>query len=406
MREDYLFLALKNLKHRGIRSWLTLIGIFIGITSVVALISLGDGLQLAVTSQFGISSAELISVQAGGIGFAGPPGSGDVNPLTIEDLREIEKISSVERAIRRNIPSGRLEFNDRAIFGFAANIPSGEDKKFVYENLNLDEALVGRLLKDEDDKKVLLGYNFYVDKVGLGKIVRPGDKILLQDEEFEVIGITKKQGSFIFDNIVYVNEEPLKELFEYGDEIDIIVVQAKDSELIDKTKEDIEKALRRTRGVRVGEEDFEVSTPEASLETVNSVLGGVQAFIVLIASLSIIIGAIGIINTMTTSVMERKKEIGVMKSVGATNGQIFMQFFVESGLLGLVGGLVGAIIGTIIGFFGTLALSNWIGASLSPEINWILIIFALIGSFIIGAVTGIIPALKAAKQNPVKALRG
>ena len=405
MRGDYIFLAFENLKHRGIRSWLTLIGIFIGITSVVALISLGNGLQMAVNSQFGISSTEIISVQAGGIGFAGPPGSGDVNPLTVDDLDEIKKISSVKRAIRRNLPTGKLEFNDIAVFGMAVNIPDGDDREFVYEVLNFEEALVGRLLKDGDNNKGVLGYNFYANKVGLEKSIKPGDKILLQEKKFEVIGITKKQGSFIFDNMVYVNEEPLADLFDYGDEIDIIAVQVKDKELMNSTKEEIEKVLRKTRDVKLGEEDFEVSTPEATLETVNNVLGGVRAFILIIASLSIFIGAIGIVNTMTTSVMERKKEIGIMKSIGATNGQIFLQFFVESGLLGLVGGLIGVIVGIIIGFAGTAALNNFIGAETVSQINWILIISSLIGSFMIGAIAGIVPAISAAKENPVEALR-
>ena len=251
MRGDYIFLAFENLKHRGIRSWLTLIGIFIGITSVVALISLGNGLQMAVNSQFGISSTEIISVQAGGIGFAGPPGSGDVNPLTVDDLDEIKKISSVKRAIRRNLPTGKLEFNDIAVFGMAVNIPDGDDREFVYEVLNFEEALVGRLLKDGDNNKVLLGYNFYANKVGLEKSIKLGDKILLQEKKFEVIGITKKQGSFIFDNMVYVNEEPLADLFDYGDEIDIIAVQVKDKELMNSTKAEIQKVLRKTRDVKL-----------------------------------------------------------------------------------------------------------------------------------------------------------
>jgi len=405
MKGDYLRLAFINLKHRGVRSWLTLLGIFIGITSVVALISLGNGLQLAVSSQFGVSSTEIISVQAGGIGFAGPPGSGVVNPLTIDDMEEIEKISSVERVLRRNLESGRLDYNDKAIFGYAINIPDGEDRKFAYEILN-GEAEVGRLLKDGDTNKVVLGNNFLTNKVGLDKPLRAGDSILLQGEKFEVVGILKKQGSFIFDNIVYMNEKPHQELFDYGDTVDIIGVQVKDESLMEKTKEEIEKVLRKTRKVKVGEEDFEVSTPEASLATVNSVLGGVQAFIVLVASLSILIGAIGIINTMTTSVMERRKEIGIMKSIGATNGQIFTQFLIESGLLGAVGGIIGAITGTLAGVAGTVALNDFIGAELQPEINISLILLAILGSFTIGAIAGIVPALSAAKENPVEALRG
>jgi putative ABC transport system permease protein len=156
----------------------------------------------------------------------------------------------------------------------------------------------------------------------------------------------------------------------------------------------------------VGEEDFEVSTPEAMMETVNSVLGGVQAFIIIIASISILVGALGIVNTMTTSVLERRKEIGIMKAIGATNFQIFLQFFFESGLLGFVGGLVGVIIGTLIGVVGVMGINGFIGSELTPSIDFVLIGGALVGSFVVGAIAGIVPAMNAAKQNPVEALRG
>jgi putative ABC transport system permease protein len=285
------------------------------------------------------------------------------------------------------------------------SIPSGDDRDFVYEQLDV-QTIAGRLLKDADVKKVFLGYNFYVNKVGLEKEVIPGKRVLINDEQFEVVGILEKKGSFIFDNMVYMNDKDLENLFGYGDDVDFIVVQPKDKNELDKTKEDIAKLLRKTRDVKIGEEDFEISTPEATLSTVNSILSGVQIFIALIAGISIFIGALGIVNTMTTSVLERKKEISIMKAIGARNSQIFFQFFVESGLLGLIGGIIGVIFGVLIGVLGTSALNNFLGTELKPVIDYFLIFYALLGSFLIGAIAGIIPAMNAAKQNPVEALRG
>ena len=138
----------------------------------------------------------------------------------------------------------------------------------------------------------------------------------------------------------------------------------------------------------------------------NSILGGVQAFIIIIASISIFVGAIGIVNTMTTSVLERKKEIGIMKSIGARNSHIFMQFLIESGLLGLVGGLVGVIFGLGIGFLGVYGINNFIGSEIVLEIDYLLIGGSLLGSFLIGAISGVIPAWNASKLNPVDSLRG
>ena len=405
MIKDYFTLSFRNLKHRGIRSWLTLMGIFIGVAAVVALISLGSGLKLAVSSQFDIASTEIIIVQAGGISGFGPPGSNVVNPLTVDDVEKIEKLSSVKKSIRRNIVSGKLEYNDKLIFGSAMSIPSGDNRDFVYEQLGI-ETITGRLLKDSDVKKVFLGYNFYVDKVGLDKEIIPGKRVLINGEQFEVVGILEKKGSFIFDNIVYMNAKDLENTFGFGDDVDVIVVQPRDKNDLDKTKEDIEKLLRKTRDVKIGEEDFEVSTPEAILSTINNILSGVQIFIALIAGISIFIGALGIVNTMTTSVLERKKEIGIMKAIGARNSQIFFQFFVESGLLGLIGGIIGVIFGVLISVLGINALNNFLGTELKPIVDYLLIFYALLGSFLIGAIAGIVPAMNAAKQNPVEALRG
>jgi len=164
--------------------------------------------------------------------------------------------------------------------------------------------------------------------------------------------------------------------------------------------------LRERRDVKIGEEDFEVSTSESILASVNQILMGVQIFIIIIASMSIVVGAIGIANTMTTSVLERRKEIGTMKAVGARNEDIFYQFFVEAGLLGFVGGLIGVLLGEGISYLGTFVLNQAIGISTKTNISWVLILGSLAGSFLIGAVSGIIPAMKAAKENPVEAIRG
>lgn len=404
MIEDYFKLAFKNLKHRGVRSWLTLLGIIIGVTAVVALISLGTGLKLAVSSQFGVSATEVITVQASGVEY-GPPGSGAVTPLDVKDVEAIEKLSSVKLATRRNVGTLKLEYKDVVDFSYTGSIADGDHRKFLYEIID-SKTILGRLLKDEDVGKVFIGYNYYAQDRGWGeKKLIPGKTILLQDKKFEVVGVLEKKGSFIFDNAIYMNNKDMESLLGYGDNVDVIVVQPTNKDLMDKTKEDIEKLMRKRRDVKVGEEDFTVSTPEALLSTVNSILGGVQAFIVIIASISIFIGAIGIINTMTTSVLERKKEIGIMKAIGAKNNQVFFQFFVESGMLGLIGGIAGATLGTLIGIVGISGINSFIGSELTFQIDIWLIALALIGSFSIGAIAGIIPAMNAAKQNPVDALK-
>ena len=402
---NYFLMAFRNLRKKGVRSWLTLLGIFIGVLAVVSLITLGSGLKMAVNSQFGVSSTELITVQAGGLQY-GAPGSQVVNPLTTDDVDALDRISSVDFAIGRNIKTGKLEYNNILGIGSAYSIPEGYEKE-VYEITDDVEAEYGRLLKSGDYRKVVLGNNFYDGKTnGFGKDIVPGKKVLINDVEFEVVGVLKKKGSFIYDWTVFIYDDELKDLTGYGDNVDLIQVKVKSKDLIDNAEEEINKVMRQRRGVREGEEDFSVETPASSLSTVNSVLSAIQIFVIIIASISILVGAIGIVNTMSTSVLERKKEIGTMKAIGSRNEQIFLQFFVESGFLGLIGGAMGALFGILIGYVGTVGINNWIGGSIQPQISLWLILFSLVGSFIIGAVAGIIPALHAAKQNPVEALRG
>ncbi len=362
-------------------------------------------MKVAVTSQFGAENTEIITIQAGGLQY-GPPGSFVTNPLITEDVEAINKISSVEFAVGRNIKTGKLEYNDILGIGSAISIPEGYEKE-IYEVIDDIEVEYGRLLESGDSGKVLLGHNFLDGETnGFEKDIVPGRTVLINDENFAVVGILKKKGSLLVDWTVYIYEDELNDLVGNEDTVDFIEAKIKSKDLMDKAEEEIEKLMRQRRDVDVGNEDFSVTTPEATLETVNSVLGAIQAFVIIIASISIFVGSIGIVNTMTTSVLERTKEIGIMKSIGATNSQIFSQFFIESGFLGLIGGIFGVFFGILIGYAGTLAINNWLGSDIGFQFDYILILFTLMGSFLIGAVAGITPAMQAAKKNPVEALHG
>ncbi|MFH1500349.1 MAG: ABC transporter permease [archaeon] len=400
----YVSLSAKNLKRRGIRSWLTLLGVFIGIMAVVALITLGNGLKAAINAQFGADTTQAITIQAGGLNY-GSPGSGAVNPLTKSDAEAVGRLSTIEFTSPRNIEFLEQEYNDQVEYGYVLSMGTGSEKE-MYEVMGL-EADKGRLLSSGDLGRVVIGNNkANGNKNGFEKDLVVGKSFLVQGKSFTVIGVIERQGSFLLDNIILMYDQDLEKITDVGDSVDIIGAKVKDPALMDKAKEDIEKLLRERRDVKVGEEDFVVSTPDALLEQVNSVLNAVQIFIILIASISIFVGAIGIVNTMATSVVERRKEIGIMKSIGARNSQIFMMFLIESGFLGLIGGILGVLFGVIIGYVGVLGINSFVGSTSTPEINYLLIIFTLVGSFLIGAIAGIVPAMNAARENPVEALRG
>jgi putative ABC transport system permease protein len=405
MIKDYIRIAVNNLTRRRLRSYLTMIGIFIGIAAVISLIGLGEGLRIAIGAQFGFLGTDVLSVQASGLGLAGPPGTAVANPLTEDIADKIAKIDNVEVAINRYIKTGTLEFNNVQGIGMALSIPSGDNRAIIEKMINV-KAEQGRLLKDGDTRKVLLGNSFTEPDNWDGRGISAGDRVLINGISYEVVGIMKRKGSFLLDSAVLVNEATL--LADFGDtgEVNVIGVKIKDESKIGKTKSDIEKLMRKERDVKKGEEDFEVQSPQQALESLESTLVAVNIFIILIASISLIVGGIGITNTMYTSVLERTKEIGIMKSIGAKNSSIFTLFFIESGLLGLVGGTIGIILGLILAYGAAAAGRAALGVNLiQAHVSFTLIFAALFFSFIVGLIAGLVPAIQAAKKNPVDALR-
>ena len=404
MNIDYVRFALHSLKSRRLRSWLTMLGIFIGIAAVISLIGLGEGLRTAVISQFGFLGSDVLSVQATGLAIAGPPGQAVSNALTTDLTDKIKKVGGVEAALNRHIESGTMEFNEKQVIGMTGSVPEGEDRKTFEKMLNL-KTEKGRLLRDGENRKVVLGNDFQKEDI-LGRGIAVGDRVLLNDVAFEVVGLLEKKGSFIFDSIVLMNEGAMLELFGDDDTVDVIAVKVKDANQIDNVKQDIEELLRKERDVDEGEEDFIVESPQAILESLDSTLFAVQLFVTIIALISLLVGGIGITNTMYTAVLERTKEIGIMKSIGATNGTIFTLFFFESGFLGAVGGAIGIVLGLTgaygMAFLGRVALGTDL---IQAEVGIMLILGALVFSFVVGTISGLLPALQASRLQPVDALR-
>ena len=403
MIKDFFLISFRNLRKRKVRSWLTMLGIFIGIAAVVSLISLGEGLRDAVGTQFANLGTDKLTVQAKGGGF-GPPGSGVAKKLTDKDFDVIEGIEGIKEVAKRYVRVGSMEFNDQIEYGYATSIPEYEGRKLVEDTIGIDMEL-GRFLKREDNKKVVLGYSFYGEDIYDKPIVN-GNKVLINDEEFEVVGILEKSGSLIFDGAVYMNEEPLKELLEIEDEIDIIAIQVGDENEIPRIVEDIEKQLRKTRDAEEGKEDFTVETPQDILESLNTIVSTISIVLVGIAAISLLVGGIGIMNTMYTSVLERTKEIGIMKSIGARNSSIFYLFLVESGLLGLAGGIIGIILGYILAKIVEYAAMKFLGEGIIQVTFPIWLILGALGfAFLVGTISGVLPAVQASKMKPVDALR-
>ncbi len=403
MVADYFRLAYSSARHRKLRSWLTMIGIFIGIAAVVALISLSQGLKDAISEQFISLGTDKLVIRAAGSSF-GPPGTGVSVPLTTKDEKVIEKVRGTDVVVGRLLRTVKLEFNDEVKYSFAVSMPEeNEEIQLAIEanNYNIKE---GRILDKNDKFKVMIGADFADDFFEKRLEVR--NKIFIQDKKFEVVGILKKSGNPQQDSTIVIPDAAFRSILAVGDQFDIIPVKILEGENIELVAENIKKELRKSRDVDEGKEDFTVETPGQLLETLTNILLVVQGVLVGIAAISLFVGAIGIMNTMYTAVIERTKEIGIMKATGARSSQISRLFLIESGFLGLFGGMIGVFLGfsiskTIEFVSFQVFESQLIQASFSP----FLLFGALFFAFAVGAISGVLPARQAANLKPVDALR-
>jgi len=406
MIKDSFLLAIKNLRKRKLRSWLTMLGIVIGIAAVVALISLGQGLRTAINSQFGNLATDTLTIQNKGTGF-GPPGSTAIAKLTSHDVKIVESVSGVKVVVPRLIRISSVEYNNVVSYNYLASVPADKDKIAVIEEL-LPETQEGRLLKANDKGKVVLGSDFSLGKqfeLLFGKEIRVGSKIKIKDKDFEVIGILKPSSSFVVNIAVLMPEEDMKSLLGIQDEVDIIAARV-DEKNIDSIALNIKDKLRRDRHEKIGEESFDVQTPLQAISAVNTILTIVNIIVAGIAAISLLIGGLGVMNTMYTSVLERTREIGTMKAIGARNSDILTIFLIESGLLGLVGGLIGAIIGSSMALSVSRVANQVFGENIfAVSISSSIFGGAVLFSFLLGIFSGVLPAYQASRLNPVEALR-
>lgn len=398
---NYLLLALDNIKHRRLRSWLTMIGIFIGVAAVVSLISLGQGMQSSIESQFEMMGANKLIIMPG-TGMGMMPSS---EKLTSKDLVIVERVKGVDIVTEFIYGSSLVEFRDEAkhtmIIGLAT-----DDSANIFKDMQGFETEKGRDLKEGDKLKAVVGYLVAKDNGFFEEGIGIRDKIIIKEREFKVVGVMKQIGNPSDDSSIYIPLDTAREIFEKEDEIDSIYVQVKSGFEPTEVAEDIKEELRDFRNEKEGEETFSVQTFEQILDTFNTIFGIVQAVLVGIAGISLLVGGIGIMNTMYTSVLERTKDIGIMKAVGARNSDILLLFLVESGLLGLFGGFIGIVLGLGFAKIVEFVVSNNLGINLlKVAIDPVLISSALLFAFIVGSLSGMFPARQAARMKPVDALR-
>lgn len=397
---DYFKFAFGTFRERKVRTMLTMLGIFIGIATIVALVSLGQGLEAAIDEQFEMMGTDKIMILATG-GFFG---MGSDIELTGSDLNIIKKTHGVEAATGFLYKIAKVEFKDEVQYTYVFGVPQDPKEKRLVESMMNMKVTRGRDLTQEDRYKAVIGIRHYEEDM-FDKAVDVRDKLLIEDQEFKVIGVLGRIGNPEDDSSIMVHMDAARELLGEPDKYDMLIAQAASGEDPDDVAEDIKKELRQHRDVKKGEEDFEVQTSAEMMDSYGNILDILQWFLIGISLISLFVGGVGIMNTMYTSVLQRTNDIGVMKAIGAKNSDIMWIFLIESGLLGLAGGIIGILLG--MGFSNAVARIavmsgiTMIQTSFPPY----LIIGTLAFSFIVGTASGVLPAIGASKLNPVDALR-
>ncbi len=397
---DYFKLAVNNLFHRKLRSWLTMIGIFIGIAAVVALVSLSFGLRQAIDDQFQKIGTDKIFITAKGTAFSVTETQQD---LKQDDLDVIKRVNGIKEASGIMFLPAVADFHGELFFSYFNGIPEKEGRQLdiTAQNINIES---GRMLQPGEKYKVMLG-NDIVNKGYFKKPPKAGDKITIENKTFQIVAILKKMGDPGTDNSFFVNNDLVKEITGKDNYYELFV-QVNTGENVQEVAESIKRELRIHRNLDKGNEDFEVQTPEQLIASFNTILIVIEVLLIGIASISLLVGGIGIMNTMYTAVLERTSEIGVMKAIGARNSDILYLFLVESGMLGLVGGSIGVLLGMgaskLVEIIAQAAYGSLLIKAAFP---WYLIVGALAFAFVVGAISGVLPAYQASQLKPVDSLR-
>jgi putative ABC transport system permease protein len=408
---DIFRLSLSHVKKSKLRSWLTIIGIIIGVAAVVAIISIGQGLQASVQARLGSLGADLITVtpgfsRAGGF-EGGRAGGGATINLTDRDANAIKQVPGVLYV------NGMVSGSSDIILGTEKTSVSvsGVDTA-VWRSMVTTQLEAGRYLQPGDSNAVVIGnslaHTTFLQPITLNRPITIGGR------SFKVVGIFVLSGGGFGgggDNAVYMPADYAREVITTNvsrNQFTSIMVKVADPALANTIAAAITQKLLPERHVNPRTQDFTVTAFASIQQQVTSVVQSISLFLAAIAAVSLLVGAVGIANTMFMSVMERTRQIGLLKALGATDNEVMKLFLIESGLFGLVGGVIGIIFGVLVSVIISevgLRVIGGPGGAAPPVVTPELLIFALAFSVFVGVISGVMPARTAAKMNPVDALR-
>jgi putative ABC transport system permease protein len=395
---DHVLSALQALASNKIRSALTMLGVIIGVLAVTLLVSVGDGARQYLDQTLSGMGTNLLVIQPGRRetrGF-GPPTGNVARPLTMDDVDALTRQGTLLRGVSPVLMGGgtiRFEGRQRdsMVLGVGAEFSE-------LRNMHVD---VGTFVRQEDvdaRRRIavvgrVVAHELFGEDNPLGRPIR------ISDGRFRVVGILERKGTslgFDLDDIVIIPATAAQDLFNQ-DSLNQIVTAARSKTEVLAAIGELEEILSRRRN---GEKPFTIQSQDDLIGVFGNITSAMTAVLLAIASISLIVGGIGIMNIMLVSVRERTREIGVRRALGATRQDVLLQFLIEALVLATLGGLIGLGIGA-----GLVSLVHRFAPDLPLKLSpWIAAV-AFGASFLVGVVSGVMPARRAAQLDPVDALR-
>jgi len=399
--DDMFFYSLNALRQRSIRSWLTILGIVVGITAIVVLIGLVQGLRNYFTDQLATFGSNSIIILPVNLQSGANPSASSYLPsngkLFMKDYDRIKGIPGIETITPIINSRATVQYKDTPI----TTSVLGVDPVAYLNSVTSMKISKGRFLQPADQKSVVIGFTVsndtFPDQVPLSATLN------ISGDSYRVVGILNKSGSSFsnLDSSIMIPFDEARTMFQdvmADREISMIRITVKDGESVKDVATRIEDTMLAAHRVTEDTKDFSVITSDFINQQLDSVLGILGLFLGGVASISLVVGGIGIANTMFMSVTERRREIGILKSLGAREIEIERLFLVESSMIGMAGGFLGLVIAYGLGFIITLV--SGVDVAISP----LVVLGAISFSAIVGIISGLFPARQAARLDPVEAL--